>query len=134
MFLGAFIPIAGTINAGVIAVLVTMVTTGIWAGVIMLAVVVVVMQLEGNVLQPLLLGHALRLPPLAVVLAIPIGTITASVAGALLAVPLLAVLVSGVRSLQGNEQDSETDTNQRRPRTTEQRGTGPRTTPGQHPG
>lgn len=114
VFLGAFIPIAGTVTAGIIAVLVTLVTNGPVAGVIMLAVVIVVMQLEGDVLQPLLLGHALRLHPLAVVLAITLGTITAGIAGALLSVPLLTVLVSGTRHLQGTDTSTSTDTSRRR--------------------
>jgi len=62
-------------------------------------VVVGVMQLESHVLQPLLLGRAVRLHPLAVVLAITAGLVTAGIPGALLAVPLLAVLNAGIRSL-----------------------------------
>ncbi|MGH3504944.1 MAG: AI-2E family transporter [Nocardioidaceae bacterium] len=99
VFLGAFIPIAGTVTAGVIAVLVTLVTSGLIPALIMLIVVVVVMQLEGNVLQPLLLGRAVRLHPLAVVLAITVGTVVAGIAGALLSVPLLTVVTSAVRHL-----------------------------------
>lgn len=99
VFLGAFIPIAGSVVAGLITVVVTLVTNGLVSALIMLAVVVAVMQLEGNVLQPLLLGRAIRLHPLAVVLAIAVGTVVAGVAGALLSVPLLTVLNSAVRYL-----------------------------------
>ncbi|MEV4049726.1 AI-2E family transporter [Amycolatopsis sp. NPDC049688] len=84
--------------AGAIAVLVALVANGVWAAVIVLAVVVGVMQLESHVLQPLLLGRAVRLHPLAVVLALTIGLVTAGIVGALLAVPLLAVFSPGVRS------------------------------------
>ncbi|VVJ21814.1 FIG01121868: Possible membrane protein [Amycolatopsis camponoti] len=99
VFLGAFVPVIGSVIAGAIAVLVALVTNGVWAAVIVLAVVVGVMQLESHVLQPLLLGRAVRLHPLAVVLALTIGLVTAGIVGALLAVPLLAVFSSGVRSL-----------------------------------
>ncbi|WP_410606454.1 AI-2E family transporter [Amycolatopsis sp. lyj-109] len=97
VFLGAFVPVIGSVIAGGIAVLVALVANGVWAAVIVLAVVVGVMQVESHVLQPLLLGRAVRLHPLAVVLAI--GLVTAGIVGALLAVPLLAVFSSGVRSL-----------------------------------
>ncbi|WP_410645403.1 AI-2E family transporter [Amycolatopsis sp. lyj-346] len=99
VFLGAFVPVIGSVLAGGIAVLVALVANGVWAAVIVLAVVVGVMQVESHVLQPLLLGRAVRLHPLAVVLALAIGLVTAGVVGALLAVPLLAVFSSGVRSL-----------------------------------
>ena len=98
VFLGAFIPIIGAVVAGSVAVLVTLVTLGFVKALIVLAVVIGVMQLEGHVLQPWLLGRAVRLHPLAVVLAITAGLISAGIAGALLSVPLLAVLNAGVRS------------------------------------
>ena len=66
---------------------------------IVLAVIIGVMQLESHVLQPLLLGRAVALHPLAVVLAIGTGLYVWGIAGALLAVPLLAVLNAGIRSL-----------------------------------
>ncbi|WP_370964295.1 AI-2E family transporter [Amycolatopsis sp. cg9] len=99
VFLGAFVPVIGSVIAGAIAVLVALVANGVLAAVIVLAVVVGVMQLESHVLQPLLLGRAVRLHPLAVVLALTTGLVTAGIVGALLAVPLLAVFSSGVRSL-----------------------------------
>ena len=66
---------------------------------VVLVIIIAVMQLEGHVLQPLLLGRAVKLHPLAVVLAIAAGLVVAGIAGALFAVPLLAVLNSGIRSL-----------------------------------
>jgi predicted PurR-regulated permease PerM len=71
-----------------------------------LAIVIGVMQLESHVLQPWLLGRAVRLHPLAVVLAITTGLIAAGIAGALLSVPLLAVLNAGIKSLV-HDQDTE---------------------------
>ena len=70
------------------------------AALIVLGIIIAVMQLEGHVLQPLLLGRAVKLHPLAVVLAIAAGLVVAGIAGALFAVPLLAVLNSGIRSLR----------------------------------
>ncbi|WP_434452016.1 AI-2E family transporter [Lentzea sp. E54] len=99
VFLGAFIPIIGAVFTGAVAVLVALVTNGPIASLIVLAVLIGVMQLESHVLQPLLLGRAVKLHPLAVVLAIAGGLVVGGIAGALLAVPLLAVLNSGIRSL-----------------------------------
>ncbi|MGW3964273.1 AI-2E family transporter [Amycolatopsis sp. NPDC005003] len=99
VFLGAFIPIIGALLTGGIAVLIALVTNGFIGAVIVLAIVVGVMQLESHVLQPLLLGRAVKLHPLAVILAITVGLVVGGIAGALMAVPILAVLNAGVRSL-----------------------------------
>ncbi|MBB5960535.1 putative PurR-regulated permease PerM [Saccharothrix tamanrassetensis] len=99
VFLGAFIPIIGAVITGAVAVLVALVAEGPVAALIVLAVLIGVMQLESHVLQPLLLGRAVKLHPLAVVLAITAGLVVGGIAGALLSVPLLAVLNSGIRSL-----------------------------------
>ena len=90
VFLGAFIPIIGSFLAGSVAVLVALVSKGPITALIALAIVVAVMQLEGHVLQPLLLGRAVRVHPLAVVLSIAAGLIIAGIFGALIAVPLVA--------------------------------------------
>lgn len=100
VFLGAFIPILGALLAGTVAVLIALVANGVIPALILLGIVVGVMQLESHVLQPLLLGRAVKLHPLAVVLAIAAGLLSAGIAGALLAVPLLAVLNSAIRSLR----------------------------------
>jgi predicted PurR-regulated permease PerM len=99
VFLAAFIPIVGAVLAGTVAVLVALVANGFVPALIVLAIVIGVMQLEGHVLQPFLLGRAVRLHPLAVVLSIATGVVVGGIAGGLLAVPLLAVLNSGIRSL-----------------------------------
>jgi predicted PurR-regulated permease PerM len=99
VFLSAFVPIIGAVLAGTVAVLIALVANGFITALIVLAIVIAVMQLESHVLQPWLLGRAVRLHPLAVVLAIAAGLIAAGIAGALLSVPLLAVLNAGVRSL-----------------------------------
>lgn len=99
VFLGAFIPTVGAVLTGAVAVLIALVATGPVAALIILAVVIGVQQLEGHVLQPLLLGRAVNLHPLAVVLAVAAGVVIAGITGALLAVPLLAVINTAVRSL-----------------------------------
>lgn len=99
VFLGAFVPIIGAVLAGGVAVLVALVAKGLIPALIVLGIVIGVMQLESHVLQPLLLGRAVDLHPLAVVLAIAAGLLAAGIIGALLAVPLLAVLNTGIRSL-----------------------------------
>ncbi|OXM70838.1 AI-2E family transporter [Amycolatopsis vastitatis] len=99
VFIGAFIPIIGAVITGGVAVLIALVTNGFIGAVIVLAIVIGVMQLESHVLQPLLLGRAVKLHPLAVVLAITGGLVVGGIAGALMAVPILAVLNAGIRSL-----------------------------------
>jgi putative heme transporter len=108
VFLGAFIPIIGAVVGGGVAVLVALVAKGPITALIVLAVVIGVMQLESHVLQPLLLGRAVKLHPLAVVIAIAAGLVVGGIAGALLAVPLLAVVNSAVRSLL-SEADTHVD-------------------------
>jgi predicted PurR-regulated permease PerM len=90
-FIGAFIPLFGATVSGVVAVLVTFVTNGATDAIIVLVVVLVVQQVEGNLLQPLIVGRALRVHPTAVLVAVTAGTLLWGLAGALLAVPLMAV-------------------------------------------
>jgi predicted PurR-regulated permease PerM len=95
VFIGAFIPIIGAFLAGFIAVFIALVTKGLVTALIVLGIIIAVMQLEGHVLQPLLLGRAVSIHPLAVVLAITAG----GIAGGLLAVPFVAVMNTAIRSL-----------------------------------
>ncbi|MEU7905695.1 AI-2E family transporter [Actinoplanes sp. NPDC049118] len=99
VFLGSFIPVIGATLSGAVAVLVALVTRGPIVALIALAVVIAVQQLEGHVLQPLIMGHAVALHPLAVILAIATGVTVAGIIGALVAVPLLAVANTAVRYL-----------------------------------
>jgi predicted PurR-regulated permease PerM len=90
VFLGAFIPILGSFLAGSVAVLVALVSKGPITALIALAIVIFVMQIEGHILQPLLLGRAVRVHPLAVVLSIAAGLLVGGIFGALIAVPIVA--------------------------------------------
>lgn len=103
VFLGAFVPILGAVLTGAVAVLVALVSVGWIKALIVLGVVILVQQVESNLLHPLLLGRAVKLHPLAVILAITAGFITAGITGALLAVPLVAVLNAGAKSLANDE-------------------------------
>ncbi|MDL9946593.1 AI-2E family transporter [Gordonia sp. ABSL11-1] len=99
VFLGAFIPIVGALITGTLAVMVALVTQGWIAAVIALAIVIGVMQVESHVLQPFLLGRSVRLHPVAVVLAIAAGIVSAGIIGGLLAVPLIAFANTAIRHL-----------------------------------
>ncbi|WP_433712516.1 AI-2E family transporter [Nocardia sp. CA-084685] len=99
VFISAFIPIVGAFLAGTIAVFIALVTKGWVTAVIVLGIIIAVMQLESHVLQPLLLGRAVSIHPLAVVLAIAAGIVLGGIAGGLLAVPFVAVMNTAIRSL-----------------------------------
>ncbi|WP_138756952.1 AI-2E family transporter [Modestobacter altitudinis] len=90
VFLGAFIPIIGSFLAGTVSVLVTLVAVGPVRALVALGIIVLVMQLEAHVLQPLLLGRAVSVHPLAVVLGIAGGLLIGGIFGALIAVPVIA--------------------------------------------
>lgn len=90
VFLGAFIPVVGSTVAGGVAVLVALVTEGPGTALLALAAVVVVQQVEGDVLAPIVFGRALSLHPLVVVLALTGGAVVGGVLGAAVSVPLVA--------------------------------------------
>ncbi|MCC2594356.1 AI-2E family transporter [Tessaracoccus sp. OS52] len=91
VFVGGFIPIIGATLAGVLAVLVALVANGPVAALIVVAIVIGVQQVEGNLLQPVVMGRTLSLHALIVLLALTIGTIVGGIFGAVLAVPYTAV-------------------------------------------
>lgn len=90
VFLGSFIPIVGAVATGAIAVFIALIYKDLVIAIIMLAIVILVQQIEGNVLQPLVMGQAVKVHPLAVVLAVAAGSYIAGIAGALFAVPIVA--------------------------------------------
>jgi predicted PurR-regulated permease PerM len=83
----------------VVAVLVALVDRGAVTALLVLLAVILVQQLEGHVLQPLIMGRAVSIHPLAVIVAIATGVVLAGIVGALVAVPIVAVLNTGVRHL-----------------------------------
>jgi putative heme transporter len=92
VFLGSFIPVVGALLTGALAVAAALVFSGPWAALFMVIVVVGVQQLEGHVLQPLIVGSAVKIHPLAIVLAVATGGFVAGIPGALFAVPFVATL------------------------------------------
>ncbi|GAA1352711.1 AI-2E family transporter [Streptomyces beijiangensis] len=91
IFLFAFIPLVGAVMSGALAVVVALVTEGVFTALMVLAVVLAVQQIEGHILQPFILGRAVRVHPLAVVLSVAAGGLVAGIGGAVVAVPLVAV-------------------------------------------
>lgn len=92
VFLGSFIPVIGAIVTGVLAVLVALVYVGPVAALVMLGGVLLVHLLEAHVMQPLAMGAAVKIHPLAVVFAVAAGSYIAGIPGALFAVPAVAVV------------------------------------------
>lgn len=107
VFLGAFIPLVGAVVAGALAVVVALIAKGFIYALITLGLVIAVQQLEGHVLQPLVMGRAVSIHPLAIVLVIAGGGVLAGIVGALLAVPVLAFLNSAVRVLTARDPEAE---------------------------
>jgi putative heme transporter len=99
VFLGAFIPIIGAGVSGAVAVLVALVDQGWVIALVVLGAVILVQQVEGHVLQPLIMGRAVAVHPLVVIIGIACGASLAGIIGALVAVPLIAVLNTGIRRL-----------------------------------
>lgn len=107
VFLGAFIPLVGAVITGFLAVIVALIAKGWIYALITLGLVIAVQQLEGHVLQPLVMGRAVSIHPLAIVLAIAGGGVMAGIVGALLAVPVMAFLNSAVRVLVASDPSAE---------------------------
>lgn len=92
VFLLAFIPIVGATLAGILAALVALVANGWINALIVVGVVVLVNQLEGNFLQPVLMGRSMKLHAFVILIALTVGTVLGGIVGAILAVPITAAL------------------------------------------
>lgn len=110
VFLGAFIPIVGALLTGTLAVLVALVAQGPFVALLMLGVVIFVQQVEAHVLQPFLLGRAVRVHPLAVIVSIAAGATLAGIVGALFAVPAVAVANSFIGTLTARDEPPDEET------------------------
>lgn len=91
VFLGAFLPVVGALLAGMVAVLVGLAAGGVGMGLAVLVLIVVVQQVEGNVLQPMIMRRAVALHPVVVLTALAIGATLAGIVGAFLSLPVAAV-------------------------------------------
>ena len=101
VFLGSFIPVVGALITGTIAVFVALVYLGPFPALLMLGIVLLVQQVEGHILQPLVMGSAVKVHPLAVVFAVAAGSFLAGIPGALFAVPVIATVNVMVKYIAG---------------------------------
>jgi predicted PurR-regulated permease PerM len=109
VFLGSFIPFLGAIVTGALAVFISLVYNGPINALAMLGVVILVQQIESHVLQPLVMGNAVKVHPLGVVLAVSTGALLAGIPGALFAVPLAAAGSAMVNALNERQWDPSID-------------------------
>ncbi|THA24739.1 AI-2E family transporter [Streptomyces sp. RKND-216] len=119
IFLFSFVPIVGAVTSGALAVLVALVTNGLFTSLLVLAVVLAVQQIESHILQPFILGRLVRVHPLGVVLSVTAGGLIAGIPGAVVAVPLVAVTNTAVGYLRAYAHEQVVR------RSTEGRGPGP---------
>jgi len=101
VFLAAFVPLVGILVAGTLAVAVTLATRGWVAGLVLVAIFILENQLEGHLLQPLVVGRLVRFHPLAIILVLAVGGVAGGIAGAVVAVPLAVALFRAIPYLLG---------------------------------
>jgi putative heme transporter len=121
-FVAAFLPLVGAVVAGILAALVALVTKGVTAALIVVGIALLVQQLEGHILAPLLLGRAVALHPVVIILALAAGSILGGIIGAFLAVPIAAVVTAVGTYLRGEPVGEPADTGEPEPETSERAG------------
>ena len=113
LFLGSLIPLLGMLVAGVVVVLVALVTKSALMALFMALALVLTVQLEGNLLNPLIMGKAVNIHPLGILMAVTAGTILGGIFGAFIAVPLAAIInnvVNDIRALPPGQPANEPQT------------------------
>jgi putative heme transporter len=105
LFLGSMIPLIGMLVAGVVVILVASVTKSLVVALVMALALFVTVQLEGNLLNPFILGKAVQIHPLAILMAVTAGTIVGGIFGAFIAVPLVAVLNNVANDVHGHSKE-----------------------------
>jgi len=100
VFVAAFVPLVGLLVAGALAIVVTLATKGWVDAVILLGILIVEDQLEAHLLQPQVVGRVIRLHPLAVILSLAVGGVLAGIVGAVVAVPIVAVITRAIPELR----------------------------------
>ncbi len=103
-FFGAFFPVVGATLAGLLAAAVALVNGGPTDALLVILVVLLVQQLEGHVLQPLLVGRAVALHPVVIIVALGIGAVVAGILGAFVAVPIAAVISAVWHEIDAQEE------------------------------
>jgi predicted PurR-regulated permease PerM len=91
VLIGGFIPLIGAPIAMWVATLVALAGRGPWTAVAVLVLIVVIGQIEGHVLHPIIMSRAVKLHPVVVAVSVASGTVLAGIIGAVVAVPLVAV-------------------------------------------
>ncbi|MFF3867494.1 AI-2E family transporter [Micromonospora sp. NPDC001898] len=105
-FLGGFVPIIGATVAGAVAVLVALAAKGPTVALLVLAAVITVQQVEGNLLEPLVMKRQVQLHPAVILVAVTAGTLIAGIAGAFVSVPITAVAYRVIDTVQRHRQDA----------------------------
>jgi putative heme transporter len=118
-FVAAFLPLVGAVVAGILAALVALVTKGVTTALLVVGLTVLVQQLEGHLLAPLLLGRAVALHPVVIILALAAGAILGGIIGAFLAVPIAAVVTAVGTYLRGEPVGEPADAGEPEPETSE---------------
>ncbi|SCL25093.1 Predicted PurR-regulated permease PerM [Micromonospora nigra] len=108
VFIGAFVPIIGATVTGAVAVLVALAANGPTTALLTLAAVIAVQQMEGNLLEPLIMKRQVRLHPAVILVAVTAGTLIAGIAGAFVAVPITAVVWRVIDSVQRQREQART--------------------------
>ena len=106
-FFAAFVPLVGAFVAGGAAILVALVAEGTGAALLVFAAVLIVQQLEGNVIYPVVVAHSVELHAVAILLAVTIGGLTAGILGAALGAPVAAVIAAAAGVVRRNTQAEE---------------------------
>lgn len=110
VFIGAFIPLVGAPAAMIVAMIVALAANGLWSAVAVGVGIALIGQLEGHVLQPIIMGKQVSIHPVVIALAVTAGTLTAGILGAVIAVPLVAVfwaVFSRLRTMDPPMEDEE---------------------------
>ena len=107
VFLAAFVPLVGILVAGTLAVAVTLATRGWVAALVLVAIFILENQLEGHLLQPLVVGRLVRFHPLAIILVLAVGGVAGGIAGAVVAVPLAVAIFRALPYLLGRADGSD---------------------------
>lgn len=101
--LANLLPIVGIIIGGTLAIGVTFLSQGPLAALVVLLAIAVEDQIEAHLLEPFIVGRAVRLHPVVLVLSLAAGTVIGGVLGALLVVPVVATANAAVMYLTGAE-------------------------------
>jgi predicted PurR-regulated permease PerM len=115
VFVTAFIPVVGAVLSGIVAVLVALALGGVGPAIAVAIAVIVTQQVEGNVLQPIIMGRTLSLHPLVILLALTAGSLLGGIVGAILSTPTASVLWSAAKAWRGQDVD-DGDSRRKRPK------------------